>query len=290
MTASDLPATVRTTRTDPTVPAGPEATLRVDDGVALVELNRPARGNALSAALVEALLAAIGRACADPSVHTLAFAGAGRHFCTGFDLSGLEDTSEGDLLMRFVRVETLLDAVWRAPVRTVAIATGRTWGAGADLFAACDERVAAPDASFRFPGAAFGIVLGTRRLAERVGTDRARAWVSTGTTLDATAAAAAGLASSVAPAPPESDAALAWWRREALADAPAVERVTLAAIRAASRPAGGPGADALADADLAALVRSASRPGLKARILEYRERSRADAPRGDPARPRPGPR
>ena len=280
MSASELPATVRAARTtEPALPSEPEATLRVGDGVALVELNRPGRGNALSGALVEALLAAIARACAEPTVHTLAFAGAGRHFCTGFDLSGLEDASEGDLLMRFVRVETLLDAVWRAPVRTVAIATGRTWGAGADLFAACDERVAAPDASFRFPGAAFGIVLGTRRLAERVGTERARAWVSTGTTLDATAAAAAGLASRVATAPPESDAALAWWRREALADAPAIDRETLAAIRAASRPAGGPGADALADADLAALVRSASRPGLKARILAYRERSRAAAPR-----------
>ncbi|MFO0459392.1 MAG: enoyl-CoA hydratase-related protein, partial [Burkholderiales bacterium] len=170
-------------------------------------------------------------------------------------------------------------AVWRAPVRPVAIATGRTWGAGADLFAACDERVAAPDASFRFPGAAFGVVLGTRRLAERVGTDRARAWASTGATLVATAAAAAGLASRVAPAPPESDTALGAWRREALADAPAIDRETLAAIRAASRPAGGPGADALADADLAALVRSASRPGLKARILDYRERSRAASPR-----------
>jgi enoyl-CoA hydratase/carnithine racemase len=281
MTApSDLPATVRTARTEPAVPAaGPEATLRIDDGVALVELARPARGYALSAALVETLIAAVGRACADASVHTLALVGAGRHFCTGFDLTGLEDSSEGDLLMRFVRVETLLDAVWRAPVRTVAIATGRTWGAGADLFAACDERVAAPDASLRFPGAAFGIVLGTRRLAERVGADRARAWVSTGATLDATAAAAAGLASHVAPAPPESDTALGGWRREALAEAPAIDRETLAAIRAASRPAGGPGADALADADLAALVRSASRPGLKARILAYRERSRAASPR-----------
>lgn len=281
MTApTDLPATVRATRTEPAVPAaGPEATLRIEEGVALVELARPARGNALSAALVEALIAAVGRACADPSVHTLALAGAGRHFCTGFDLTGLEDTGEGELLMRFVRVETLLDAVWRAPVRTVAIATGRTWGAGADLFAACDERIASPDASFRFPGAAFGLVLGTRRLAERVGTDRARAWVSTGATLDATAAAAAGLASRVAPPAPESDTGIGFWRREALGDAPAIDRETLAAIRAASRPAGGPGADALADADLAALVRSASRPGLKARILAYRERSRAASPR-----------
>ncbi|MEI7447126.1 MAG: enoyl-CoA hydratase/isomerase family protein, partial [Burkholderiales bacterium] len=196
--ANDLPATIRGGRTDPTVPHPEEALLHVEHGVACIELNRPARGNALSASLVEALLAAVRRACADPSVHTLAFAGAGRHFCTGFDLGDLESLSEGDLVLRFVRVEALLDAVWRAPVRTVAIATGRAWGAGADLFAACDVRVAAADATFRFPGAAFGIVLGTRRLAERVGTERARAWVTTGATLDAAEAAAAGLASRVA--------------------------------------------------------------------------------------------
>jgi hypothetical protein len=61
-------------------------------------------------------------------VHTVAFVAAGRHFCTGFDLSGLEDLSEGELLLRFVRVETLLDTVWRAPVRTSSSATGETTG------------------------------------------------------------------------------------------------------------------------------------------------------------------
>jgi enoyl-CoA hydratase len=282
--STDLPApgrslrSLRTDRTEPAVPVGPEATLRIADGVACIELDRPARGNALSALMVETLLGALRAACADPSVHTVAFVAAGRHFCTGFDLSGLEDLSEGDLLLRFVRVETLLDAVWRAPVRTVAIATGRAWGAGADLFAACDLRIAAADASFRFPGAAFGVVLGTRRLAERVGTERARQWVTTGATLDADAAASAGLASRVAAPANDGTPVDAW--REALADGPSVDRETLAAIRAASRPAGGPGGDALADADLAALVRSAARPGLKARIVAYRGRTRPP--------PRPG--
>jgi enoyl-CoA hydratase len=285
-TGSDL-AAVRTTRTEPTVPGTPEATLRVAEGIAYVELNRPARGNALSAPMVEALLAAITRACADPDVHTLALAGAGRHFCTGFDLGGLEEASDGDLVLRFVRIETLLDAVWRAPVRTVAIATGRTWGAGADLFAACDLRLASPQSTFRFPGASFGIVLGTRRLAERVGTDRARAWVTQGVTLDAVEATAAGLATvTVGAPPPPEDGRDAWgaWQREAFGEPPAIDRPTLAAVRAASRPAGGPGADALADADLAALVRSATRPGLKARILEYRERSRPPTPSAPGAR------
>jgi enoyl-CoA hydratase len=255
--------------------SGPEALLRIVDGIACVELARPARGNALSAAMVETLLAALERAFDDRGVHTLLLTAAGRHFCTGFDLGDLERASDGDLVLRFARIEALLDAIWRAPVRTAAIAAGRTWGAGADLFAACDLRLAAPDANFRFPGAGFGLVLGTRRLAERVGTDRARAWVADGTTIDANAAAAAGLASRIA-APPaalsdedDKTRAAAW--REAIGPPPAIDCVTLAAIRAASRPAGGPGADALADADLAALVRSAARPGLKARIVAYRD-------------------
>jgi len=267
-------------RGEPALPAGPEVRLRTAAGVALVELDRPARGNALSATMVEALIGAVHAACADASVHTLAFCGTGRHFCTGFDLGTAEAVTDGELLLRFVRIETLLDAVWRAPVRTVAIAQGRAWGAGADLLAACDRRCVAPDASLRFPGAAFGIVLGTRRLAERVGTDRARAWVAEGTTLDAAGAVAAGLATALLPPVPEDAAARAGWREEAIGAPPVVDRATLAAIRSASRPAGGPGADALADADLAALVRSASRPGLAARLAAYRERARAAAARG----------
>ena len=276
----DLPAATRGGRTEPAVVVEPEVRWRVAGGVAVVELNRPARGNALSATLVEALLAALGGATSDPSVHTVLFAAAGRHFCTGFDLSGLDACSDGDLLARFVRIETLLDAVWRAPVRTAAIATGRCWGAGADLFAACDLRIAVEGASFRFPGAAFGLVLGTRRLAERVGTERAREWVAGGAEQAAEAAAAAGLASRVvaAAAGAHADPGDAWpWRLDLLGGAPAIDRDTLAAIRAASRFAGGPGADALADADLAALVRSAARPGLRARLVAYRERARAAA-------------
>ena len=266
----------------PAAPAAP-ILLQISDGIASIEINRAQRGNALSSELVEAALDAVHSACRDPSVHTLMFAGAGRHFCTGFDLDGLESQSDGDLLLRFARIEALLDAVWRAPVRTVAIAQGRTWGAGADLFAACDLRLAVTGASFRFPGAGFGIVLGTRRLAERVGTERARAWVSEGATVDAEEALGCGLASRLVDPPQAGDD----WQRQACGPAPSIDRDTLAMIRAASRPTGGPGGDMLADADLAALVRSAlssttrsvttgkAEPGLRDRIAAYRDRTRA---------------
>jgi len=181
----------------------------------------------------------------------------GKHFCTGFDLSDLEAQSDGDLLQRFVRIEALLAAIWHAPLRTMAFAQGRVWGAGADLFAVCDRRVAIGDASFRFPGAGFGLVLGTRRLAERIGVDAARRCVIDGLTLDAQAAQEAGLAAELLP----SDAGVAG----IINASPAVGRETLAQLHAATR-------SDRRDADLAALVRSASLPGLKQRIIDYRDR------------------
>lgn len=229
----------------------------IRDGVATVWLDRPDRGNALSAAAVDALRASVDAAIANTAVHTIAFRGKGKHFCTGFDLSGLEDESDASLRSRFVALERLLQAVWQAPVRTAAFATGRAWGAGADLFASCDIRACAPDASFRFPGSAFGIVLGTRRLVELIGWDRARPLVTEGAMLDASAAVAIGLATEVV-----EDDAQDWLGVRCLQ--PAADRETLAAIRSACRPD-------RRDEDLLTLDRSASRPGLKERIERYRQ-------------------
>jgi enoyl-CoA hydratase/carnithine racemase len=226
--------------------------------VAIIRLDRSAKGNALSAALVDDLAGKLQSALADPAVHTVAFTAEGRNFCTGFDLSDLDETTDAQLLRRFIRVEQLLDAIWRSPVRTVALAQGRAWGAGADLFAACDSRLATSDAEFRFPGAGFGLVLGTRRLAQRVGRDEARRLTCEGGSLNSASALEAGLVSALVP-----DAA-----DETLLghiQAPAADRATVAALRAATLAGD-------SDADLAALVRSAARPGLKERIIDYRGR------------------
>ena len=225
-------------------------------GVATIWLDRPEKANALSAAAVEVLSAQVASTIADPAVHTLVFRGRGKHFCTGFDLSGLEAETDATLCERFVALEKLLQAAWHAPVRTVAVATGRAWGAGADLFASCDLRACTAEATIRFPGTAFGIVLGTRRLVELVGWDRARPLVTEGATHDAAKALAAGLATDLV----EGD--IDAWVASRCAP-PVADRETLAQVREATRP------DHRA-ADLASLVRSASRPGLARRIEAYR--------------------
>jgi enoyl-CoA hydratase/carnithine racemase len=299
------------------------------EGCALLILDRPAVGNALSAELVDAMHAALDQVLNDGSTHTILLSGSGRHFCTGFDLGTLDAASDAELLARLISIEQLLDRLWRAPVRTAAVASGRCWGAGADLLAVCDQRIVTPDASFRFPGAGFGIVLGSRRLALRVGLDQARRLISQGETLDAAGALQAGLvtalfapsnlptasetvpaslppaaatpgrapadavpaspAAAMAPspaapaaAPPSTQDGFAAHVAHCLTllgPAPAIDRDTLARIRLASLRALEGDGQAAADADLAALVRSAARPGLQARIRAYRDRVQASRTR-----------
>lgn len=238
--------------------------VRLDNGVMHLELRRADKGNALSAGMVAALTAALQQA-SEATPRLLVISGAGKHFCTGFDLSALDQESDDSLLARFARVELMLQAIHAAPFPTLALAHGRVMGAGADLFCACSERWIVDDASFAFPGAAFGLVLGTGRLADMVGARSARAWVQGGVQFNAESALDAGLATHRLP-PSELDKALA--ARCALAgrlDDQTQSHITQA-LDGARRPRGTAG-DAL---DLARLLASAARPGLKQRISAYR--------------------
>lgn len=231
------------------------------DGVTFVALNRPEKRNALSATLVSQLLAAFDEAIAD-QVRLLVFVGEGKSFCSGFDLSSLEQESEGDLLLRFVQIETLLFKIFSAPFVTLAVGKGTTLGAGADLFAACDRRVALDDLRIGFPGAGFGLVLGTARLVARIGSDAARHLVRSGETVDADTALRIGLATDRV----EADALDRLIERENVA-AGRLDRETVRAIHCVSMSDG--------TQELAALVRSAARPGLKDRIRAYMTATRA---------------
>lgn len=224
-------------------------------------LNHPARGNALGPKMVSALDAELTRAV-EGGARLVVLQGAGRNLCTGFDLSGLEQMTDATLLERFIRVELLLQRIHGAAIVTMAVATGRTYGAGADLFAACDRRIAVKGARFAFPGSAFGLMLGIERLAARIGQSAARALLLDGGDIGAEEAVTLGLATALVPA--HDVGALV---PHALAAASRLDPATVATLHAATRPGTG-------DAELATLVRSASRPGLRERIMAYREATR----------------
>lgn len=233
-------------------------TRRTTDGVTRITLNRPDKANALNDAMVDALGDALAAAAQD-GTRLLVLDSNGRHFCAGFDLSDLDDCSDGDLLLRFVRIETVLQTLYHLPFPTLALARGRAMGAGADLFAACSRRIAAPGTWFRMPGLAFGILLGTRRLAARIGADAAREIQNATRSFDATEAHALGFASAILEEddwPAAIDAATTAANTLAPDATAALFEATVADSRAE---------------DMAGLVASAARPGLKARIQAYRE-------------------
>ena len=244
-----------------TAPA-PKLLVDQHEDVLTLTFDTPTKANALALDVVEQMIDTLDTA---QGVRLAVLRGNGRHFCAGFDLSGLEDMSDGDLLWRFVRIEMLLQKVHKAPFPTLALAQGQVVGAGADLFAACWKRIATQDTRFRMPGWNFELALGTRRLAQLIGMDGARDMLIDTRAVAAPEAVSLGLATDIA----EHDD----W-------AALIDRL---AARARSLPDGAtrdmfqltsPDTD---DLDLAALVRTAGRPGLKDRILAYRRRMEAQS-------------
>jgi len=226
------------------------------EGVVRVTLNRPEKANALNEAMVDALTEAIAQAD-DGNTRLLILDAAGKHFCAGFDLSDIAERSDGDLVLRFIRIENLLQKLYSLPFPTLALAKGRAMGAGADVFCACSQRIAAPGTTFRMPGLAFGIVLGTRRLVSRVGVDTAREIQNETRAFDADEAKEIGFATRLA-------AEDEW---PMIVDGASTAARTLQSD--ATRALFNATAQDTRTEDMADLVLSAAKPGLKDRIQCY---------------------
>lgn len=226
-----------------------------EDDVLLLTLNRGSKANSLTPTLVEDLITALDQ---PDNVRMAVIRGEGKHFCAGFDLSDISELSDGDLLWRFVRIELLLQKIYHSPFPIVALGHGQIVGAGADLFVACWHRVAAPCAKLKMPGWNFELALGTGRLAALIGQDAARDMLIDTRSISAEKAREIGLASDLI-------------EKEGWEDL-----VTTLAARARTLPTEATTnmlaltGSKNAELDLAALVRSAARPGLKARVEKYR--------------------
>lgn len=231
-------------------------------GTDTLVLQRLSHANAFDTALVEATLAALDRIEAEGPAGTLVFRSAHRAFSAGFDLGGVEAQSEGDLMLRFVRIELLLQRLRRGALPSVAVVAGAAYGAGADLAIACTWRVGTPAAKFRFPGFRFGLALGTRHLASVTGPQRARRLLLENRLVAAEEALNLGLLTHlVAPeAVDETVAALVAGTRD-------LPEGAAARIHALTR-------SGTEDADMAEMIRSLAEPGLKDRIAAYLEASR----------------
>lgn len=234
------------------------APLRIEqkDSVWTFVLQRPDKRNALSAELVEELLSGIEQAHAQQA-RLLVFRGEGPNFSAGFDFSDIDRQSDGDLLLRFVRIEMLLQAVAASPCMTLGLAHGKNFGAAVDLFAVCRRRIAAANTTFRMPGLKFGLLLGTRRFGEIVGRERAVRIQEEAASFDVAQAIELGFVHAVRESDQWSDAVADEQSRITSLDD--WSRAALYRALATSQP----------ETDLASLVRSASRPGLRERVRKY---------------------
>jgi enoyl-CoA hydratase/carnithine racemase len=241
-------------------PLGMPASISVrrDEALTHIVFTREHKLNAFDETLVDQLLDAVNTASND-GTRLLVLSGAGKGFSGGFDLDGLDTASDGDMLLRFVRVEQVLQAIYHAPMGTLALVHGACFGAAADLAAACHQRVAAPGARFRMPGPKFDVILGTARLTHQVGADHARQLLLRDGPFSAEQALEAGFIGEIA-------ARESWDEHIAQALARALQ-VSAQTYRALSERI----ASDTRDADLAALVRSVSNGSIKARIATYVE-------------------
>lgn len=142
--------------------------VEVRDQVSILTLTRPERRNALSLAMLHELRDALGRTDGTRSV---VVTGEPPAFCAGADLSNAREDEFGAALA------AVLAALSELPVPVVAAVDGPAVGAGMQLVAACDLRVATPRSTFAVPAARLGLVVDpdtTAMLARALGDTVAR--------------------------------------------------------------------------------------------------------------------
>ena len=178
------------------VRAGGDIIFRVDDGAAILQLNRPAKRNALSQAMWEAIRAALAEAADRPDVRAFVFTGLPGVFCAGADLTALKSGDrEAAALYREISLRGY-EAVRGFSLPTIAVIDGLCIGGGNNLALACDIRLASPRASFAIPAVRHGIVYErptVTRMVELMGSGRASHLLFTAGRIDAARAAETGL-------------------------------------------------------------------------------------------------
>ncbi len=177
--------------------------------IVTLTLNRPDTRNALSADVVEGLVSGLEAAHKDKSVSCVIIAGAGKGFSSGGNLQEIRAMTTTDQLSAGEIEAWYRDGIQRIPmtlqavdVVTIAAVHGHAVGAGCDLAAMCDLRLAADDASFAESFLRVGLIPGDGGawfLPRVIGLARAKEMLLTAQPVDASTAKDWGLVMDVVP-------------------------------------------------------------------------------------------
>jgi enoyl-CoA hydratase len=169
--------------------------------VGVIRLNRPQALNALNAALITEMNAALDAFEADANIGCIVITGSEKAFAAGADIKEMATKSYMDVLLGDFAADQGRIAQARKPV--IAAVAGFALGGGCELAMQCDLIIAADNAKFGQPEIKLGVIPGiggTQRLTRAVGKAKAMDLVLTGRMMDAAEAERSGLVARVVPA------------------------------------------------------------------------------------------
>ena len=203
-------------------------------GVATVTLANAAKLNTLNTPVMRKLVAAVQQLGRDETLRAVVLRGAGdRAFIGGADITEMASLDPNSARAFISLVHRSCDVFRRMPVPVIARIRGYVFGAGVEVAAACDMRVACTDPQFGMPEVRLGVpsVVEAALLPQLIGWGRTRQWLLTGDTIDAATAHAWGLVEQVVP-PEQLDAAVERLLGSILASGPRAIRLQKALITA----------------------------------------------------------
>jgi enoyl-CoA hydratase len=181
--------------------------LEHDGSVALIQLNRPGKLNALSNELIGAFMAALDDIELDRSIRAIVVTGVGRAFSAGADISEFQPEMEAgpaEAIAGFLRPgQRLMRRVESFPKPIIAAVNGLAFGGGCELVEATHMALAAETAFFSKAEIHLGIIPtfgGTQRLPRHVGRKAAIELILSGRRFPAGEAFRLGLVNRVVPA------------------------------------------------------------------------------------------
>ncbi|HNY45638.1 MAG TPA: enoyl-CoA hydratase/isomerase family protein [Casimicrobium sp.] len=176
---------------------------QLQNAIATITLNRPEKRNAMSDDMRTEFIHALERLAADKTIRALVLTGAGKGFCAGGDISGMErrlTAPTGEVAFngwhRQQRVHHTQSLLHTMPKPVIAAVNGAASGLGADTALACDFIIASEWASFTWSYIHRGIIPdggGMYFLPRRVGLSKAKELIFSGRKVDAAEALALGI-------------------------------------------------------------------------------------------------
>lgn len=175
--------------------------LDISGPFAVITLDRQAKLNALSFAVLKELDTRLDEV-AGSSVRALIVTGAGnKAFCAGADIEELRHRQLMEQKRGAEFGQAVFEKIARLPVISIAAINGYAFGGGLELALACTLRVVSADAKMGLPEIRLGLIPGyggTQRLPRLIGEARALDIILTGRTIDAAEAERIGLANRLA--------------------------------------------------------------------------------------------